>query len=46
MLKLQTPVDIAPGKVKISAGDKVMVLGSCFAESIGRKMGEAGLDVC
>ena len=46
MLKLQTPVDIAPGKVKISAGDKVMVLGSCFAENIGRKMAEAGMDVC
>lgn len=46
MLKLQTPVDIRPGQVRISPEDSIMILGSCFADNIGRKMEEIGMDVC
>lgn len=46
MLKLQTPAGIRPGKIRISADDRIMVLGSCFADNIGRKMKESGMDVC
>ncbi len=46
MMKLQTPVDIETGKVRIGIRDKIMVLGSCFADNVGLKMQEAGMDVC
>lgn len=46
MLKLQTPVTIAPSEVHISLEDKIMVLGSCFADNIGGKMLECGFDAC
>lgn len=45
MLKLQTPVKIETGKVRISYDDKIMILGSCFADNIGRLMQNAGFDV-
>ena len=40
MLKLQTPVTDDPCKVGISYDDKIMMLGSCFTENIG-KIGRA-----
>ncbi len=46
MIKLQTNIQIDPSKVKIRYSDKIMVLGSCFADSVGRKLQQAGLDVC
>lgn len=46
MLRLQTPVIIEPSDVSISLGDKVMVLGSCFADNIGEKLSHAGFDIC
>ncbi len=46
MLKLQTPVTIPPLPVRISYGDRIMVLGSCFAEETGRLLAETGFDVC
>lgn len=46
MLKLQTPVEIRPGKVKVYAEDRILVLGSCFADNVGRKMKDIGMDVC
>ncbi len=46
MIKLQTPVEIRPGKVRISRNDRITVLGSCFADNIGRRMQELGMDVC
>lgn len=46
MLKLQTPVDAGISGIKISFEDRILVLGSCFADNIGAKMREAGLDVC
>ena len=46
MMKLQTIVEFAPGALKISPDDRIMVLGSCFADSIGEKMQHAGFNVC
>lgn len=46
MLRLTTPVDIAPSGIKISYSDKILILGSCFADNIGKKMKAAGFDVC
>lgn len=45
MLKLQTPVSFPASSVDISLKDKVMVLGSCFADNIGARMIDSGLDV-
>lgn len=46
MLKLQTPVADSPCKVGISYDDKIMMLGSCFSDSIGRQLSDFGFDVC
>ena len=46
MLKLQTPVTEEPCKVGISYNDKIMMLGSCFTENIGRQLADYGFDVC
>lgn len=45
-MKLQTPVDFRPGRVGISLSDTIVVLGSCFADNIGRKMKDSGFNVC
>lgn len=45
-MKLQTPVDCGRSSIGISYKDKVLVLGSCFADNIGQKMMQAGFDVC
>ncbi len=46
MLKLQTPVADEKCRVGISYEDKVMMLGSCFSDSIGRQLIDYGFDVC
>ena len=46
MLKLQTPVTVPPLPFGISYRDKIMVLGSCFAEETGRRLAETGFDAC
>lgn len=46
MIRLQTPVSDLPCKVKISFEDKIMMLGSCFSENIGRQLKDFGFDVC
>ena len=46
MLKLQTPVADIPCKVGISYSDRIMMLGSCFTENIGRQLKDFGFDVC
>ncbi len=46
MLKLQTQVADAQCKVGISYEDKIMMLGSCFSDSIGRQLIDYGFDVC
>lgn len=46
MLKLQTPVIDEPCKVGISYNDKIIMLGSCFTDNIGRQLEDYGFDVC
>ena len=45
-MKLQTPVADVPCKVGISFNDKIMMLGSCFSDNIGRQLADFGFDVC
>lgn len=45
-LKLQTPVETDRSKVGVSLNDKIVILGSCFADNIGGKMVDLGFDVC
>ena len=40
MMKLYTSVDIAPSEKKIGYQDKILLLGSCFADNVGEKFGE------
>ena len=44
-MKLQTIVDIQPSAWKIGYGDKILLVGSCFADSIGQMMAQRGLQV-
>ena len=46
MLKLQTPVADEKCKVGISYEDRIMMLGSCFSDNIGRQLADFGFDVC
>lgn len=46
MLKLQTPVADGKCKVGISYEDRIMMLGSCFSDSIGRQLADFGFNVC
>lgn len=45
-MKFSTETDIQQLPVRLSFKDKIMVLGSCFADSVGRKLEAAGFDVC
>ena len=45
-MKLLTEVKIDKLSVSIGLSDKIMVLGSCFADNMGAKMKDAGFDVC
>ena len=45
MLKLQTPVMPDSAPVSISYEDRILVLGSCFADEIGSRLAVAGFDV-
>ncbi len=46
MIKLSTPVLTPQLPVQLSLGDRIMVLGSCFADSMGSRLSAAGFDVC
>jgi hypothetical protein len=46
MLKLQTPVADSACTVGISYADKIMMIGSCFTDNIGRLLTNYGFDVC
>lgn len=46
MLKLQTPVTEEKCKVGISFNDRIMMLGSCFSDSIGHQLSDLGFNVC
>ena len=45
-MKLQTPVADEKCKVGISYNDKIMMLGSCFTDNIGKQLLNFGFDVC
>jgi len=45
MLKLHTPVVDEQCKVDISYQDKIMMLGSCFSDNIGKQLSNYGFDV-
>lgn len=44
-MKLQTTVDIKPSTWQIGYEDKILLVGSCFADSIGQMMAQRGLSV-
>ena len=44
-MKLQTIVDIEPATWKIGYEDQILMLGSCFADSVGEQMLQRGLHV-
>lgn len=44
-MKLQTLVDISPAPWQIGFEDRILMLGSCFADSMGEQMMQRGLDV-
>lgn len=46
MIKLQTPVNDEKCLSGISYSDKIMMLGSCFTDNIGRQLENFGFDVC
>lgn len=43
---LQTPVTFPESRVRIRTSDDVLILGSCFADGVGGKMRQAGINVC
>ncbi|MBQ9878729.1 MAG: GSCFA domain-containing protein [Bacteroidales bacterium] len=45
-MKLFTRVEPGTSSVRISFEDNVFVLGSCFADSVGSRMRNAGFNVC
>lgn len=44
-MKLQTPVIDESCKVAISLSDKIMMLGSCFSDNIGKALADYGFNV-
>lgn len=46
MIRLQTPVTDEKCRVSISFTDKILMLGSCFSDNIGKQLEAFGFDVC
>lgn len=46
MIKLTTPVEFPKAVVEISYGDRIMVLGSCFADNVGKRLKDRGFELC
>lgn len=46
MIRLQTPVIDDKCHINITFSDKIMMLGSCFSDNIGRQLDAFGFDVC
>ena len=44
-MKLQTPVTLDAAPVSVSYSDRILVLGSCFADEIGARLAQAGFKV-
>ena len=45
MMKLQTPVTLDPAPVTVSYDDRILVLGSCFADEIRQRLACTGFRV-
>ena len=45
-MKLQTPVSFAPSRIPVTPDDRVLAIGSCFADQIGGRLLHAGFDAC
>lgn len=45
MIRLQTTVETGRSRIGISRQDKILVIGSCFADTIGLRLKNCGLDV-
>lgn len=46
MLKLYTPVDCGQCRFPLTPDEKILVIGSCFADGIGAKLSAAGFNAC
>ena len=46
MIKLQTPVEEVRSRIDMGYDDRILVVGSCFADNIGTKLKNAAFDVC
>ena len=44
-MKLTTPVEFPKAGVGISYGDRIMVLGSCFADNVGKRLKDRGFEL-
>ena len=45
-MKLQTTVSFPPSRIGIRPDDRILVLGSCFADQVGVRMLQAGFQAC
>jgi len=45
-MKLFTEIDISPAGFSIGPRDRMVLLGSCFSDSIGAHLRDAGFEVC
>ena len=45
-LKLQTPVGLRPSPGLLGCRDRILVVGSCFADEVGRRLADDGFQAC
>ena len=45
-MKLQTPVTFPASRITVTHGDRIMAVGSCFADRIGERLLHGGFDAC
>lgn len=45
-MKLTTPVSSERLSTELALSDRIMVLGSCFADNVGQRLADSGFDVC
>ena len=44
-MQFNTPVTVSPSPRMIFPGEKILLIGSCFSDSVGERMKRSGLDV-
>ena len=45
-MKWQTPVTFPPSRIPLTPDDRILVVGSCFADQIGERLRRAGFHAC